>query len=130
MAQAPPMLVGAATVFVVSDIAKSIDYYRDALGFDVTFRYGEPVFYACLCRDEVALHLLAADKTKQLPGHGGLCVFVKNVDAVHAELVERGAKVIKAPQDYAYGMRDFDLVDLDGNRITYGMESRSTDNTA
>ena len=130
MAQAPPMLVGAATVFVVSDITKSIAYYRDALGFDVTFRYGEPVFYACLCRDEVALHLLAADKTKQLPGHGGLCVFVKNVDAVHAELVERGAKVIKAPQDYAYGMRDFDLVDLDGNRITYGMESRSTDNTA
>jgi catechol 2,3-dioxygenase-like lactoylglutathione lyase family enzyme len=130
MAQAPPMLVGAATVFVVSDIADSIAYYRDALGFDVTFRYGEPVFYACLCRDEVALHLLAADKTKQLPGHGGLCVFVKNVDAVHAELVERGAKVIKAPQDYAYGMRDFDLVDLDGNRITYGMESRSTDNKA
>jgi catechol 2,3-dioxygenase-like lactoylglutathione lyase family enzyme len=125
-----PMLVGAATVFVVSDIAKSIAYYRDALGFDVTFEYGQPLFYACLCRDEVALHLLAADKTEQLPGHGGLCVFVKDVDAVHAELVERGAKVIKAPQDYAYGMRDFDLVDLDGNRITHGMESRRADNKA
>jgi hypothetical protein len=49
---------------------------------------------------------------------------------VHAELVERGAKVIKAPQDYAYGMRDFDLVDLDGNRLTYGMESRPTDKKA
>ena len=57
-------------------------------------------------------------------------MFVKDVDAVHAELVERGAKVIKAPQDYAYGMRDFDLVDLDGNRITYGMESRSADTKA
>jgi uncharacterized glyoxalase superfamily protein PhnB len=124
------MLVGAATVFVVSDIAKSIAYYRDTLAFDVTFQYGEPVFYACLCRDEVALHLLAANKTKQLPGHGSLYVFVKDVDAVHAELVERGAKVIKAPQDYAYGMRDFDLVDLDGNCITCGMESRSTDNKA
>jgi uncharacterized glyoxalase superfamily protein PhnB len=124
------MLVGAATVFVVADISKSLTYYREALGFDVTFQYGEPLFYACLCRDEVALHLLAASKTKQLPGHGGLCVFVKDVDAVHAELVERGAKVIKAPQDYAYGMRDFDLVDLDGNRITYGMESRLTDSKA
>jgi catechol 2,3-dioxygenase-like lactoylglutathione lyase family enzyme len=130
MAQARPMLVGAATVFVVSDIAKSIAYYRDALGFCVTFQYGEPLFYVCLCRDEVALHLLAANKAKQLPGHGGLCVFVKNVDAVHAELVERGAKVIKAPQDYAYGMRDFDLVDLDGNRLTYGMESRPGDDKA
>jgi len=130
MAQSPPMLVGAATVFVVSDIAKSIAYYRSALGFDVTFQYGEPMFYACLCRDEVSLHLLAANKTKQLPGHGGLCVFVKDVDAVHAELVERGAKVIKAPQDYAYGMRDFDLVDLDGIRLTYGIESRPGDDKA
>jgi catechol 2,3-dioxygenase-like lactoylglutathione lyase family enzyme len=125
-----PMLVGAATVFVVSDMAKSVAYYRDALGFDVTFEYGQPPFYACLCRDEVALHLLAASKTKQLPGHGGVCVFVKDVDAVHTELVERGAKVIKPPQDYDYGMRDFDLVDLDGNRLTYGMESRPADNKA
>jgi hypothetical protein len=31
--------------------------------------------------------------------------------------------VIKAPQDYAYGMRDFDVVDLDGNHLTFGMES-------
>ncbi len=118
------MLVGAATVFVVSDIDQSLAYYRDALGFQVTFQYGEPSFYVCLCRDEVALHLLAASKTKQLPGHGGLCVFVKDVDAVYAELLERGAKVVKPPQDYDYGMRDFDLIDLDGNRIPYGMESR------
>jgi catechol 2,3-dioxygenase-like lactoylglutathione lyase family enzyme len=130
MVEAHPMLVGAATVFIVADINKSLVYYREALGFQVTFQYGDPTFYACLCRDEVALHLLAADKTKQLPGHGGLCVFVRDVDAVHAELVERGAKVIKAPQDYAYGMRDFDLVDFDGNRIIYGMESRSADNQA
>jgi uncharacterized glyoxalase superfamily protein PhnB len=43
---------------------------------------------------------------------------------VHADLLSRGADVIKAPQDYAYGMRDFDVVDLDGNQLTFGMESR------
>ena len=125
-----PMLVGAATVFVVNDIARSVAYYRDALGFDVTFQYGEPPFYACLCRDEVALHLLAASKTKRLPGDGGICIFVKDVDAVHAELIERGAKAIKPPQNYDYGMRDFDLVDLDGNHLTYGMGSRPADKKA
>jgi catechol 2,3-dioxygenase-like lactoylglutathione lyase family enzyme len=130
MSEERSMLVGAATVFVVSDIAKSIAYYRDALGFKVTFEYGQPPFYACLCRDEVALHLLAANETKQLPGNGGLCVFVKDVDAIHAELVERGARVIKPPQNYDYGMRDFDLVDLDGNHLTYGMESRPADSKA
>jgi catechol 2,3-dioxygenase-like lactoylglutathione lyase family enzyme len=74
MTQERPMLVGAATVFIVRDIAKSIEHYRDALGFSVNFQYGQPTFYACLLRDEVALHLLASDKTKQLPGNGGICV--------------------------------------------------------
>jgi len=118
-----PMLVGAATVFVVSDIAKSVEHYRDALGFTVTFQYGQPIFYACLCRDEVSLHLLAAHETKRLAGNGGICVFVKDVDSVHADLVARGARVIKAPQNYDYGMRDFDVVDLDGNHLTFGIES-------
>jgi len=75
-----PMMVGAATVFVVSDIAKSVEYYRDVLGFKVTFQYGKPTFYACLCRDEVALHLLASRETKRLPGNGGICGFVGGVE--------------------------------------------------
>ena len=76
-------------------------------------------------RDEVALHLLAAHETMRLPGNGGICVFVRDVDLVHADLVSRGANVIKAPQNYDYGMRDFDVVDLDGNQLTFGMESPS-----
>jgi hypothetical protein len=59
------------------------------------------------------LHLLAAHETKRLPGNGGICVFVKDVDRVHADLTSRGANVIRAPQNYDYGMRDFDVVDLD-----------------
>ena len=118
-----PMLAGAVTVFVISDIAKSVAHYRDALGFAVTFEYGNPIYYACLCRDEVGLHLIAAQETKRLPGNGGICVFVRDVDQVHAELVSRGANVVMAPDDYAYGMRDFNVVDLDGNQLTFGMES-------
>lgn len=125
MERSEAMMVGAATVFVVRDITASVAHYRDALGFDVTFEYGEPIYYACLCRDEVQLHLLAGSATKRLPGNGGLCIFVRDVDAAHAELAARGAQVIKPPADYAYGMRDFDVTDLDGNQITFGMQSQS-----
>ena len=83
------IMVGAATVFVVSDIARSVEHYCDRLGFTVTFQYGKPVFYACLRRDEVALHLLAAQETKRIPGNGGICVFVNDVDGVYAELAAR-----------------------------------------
>ena len=115
------MMRGTATVLTVRDIAASIAYYRDALGFAVTFEYGQPTFYACLCRDDAALHLVTATQAEREPGQGALCIFVEDVDALHAELVERKAKVVKPPQDYDYGMRDFDVVDLDGNEIFFGM---------
>jgi catechol 2,3-dioxygenase-like lactoylglutathione lyase family enzyme len=117
------MLVGAATIFTVRDLAVSVAYYRDALGFTVTFQYGEPAFYTCLCRDEVAIHLRAG--TRWTPGNGAIAVFVKDVDALHDEMIARGAKVLKPPQDYDYGMRDFDVADPDGNQLTFGMETQS-----
>ncbi|MBR1127466.1 bleomycin resistance protein [Bradyrhizobium iriomotense] len=115
-----PMMAGAATVFVVSDIAASLAYYRDVLGFEVTFEYGQPLSYACLCRDEVALHLLAASQTKRLPGHGAICIFVRDVDQLYAEVSARAAKLLNEPEVRDYGMRDFDAVDADGNQLTFG----------
>jgi uncharacterized glyoxalase superfamily protein PhnB len=69
------------------------------------------------------LHLLSASQTSRLSGNGGICVFVRDVNAVHAELAARGAGIVKPPQNYDYGMRDFDLIDLDGNQLTFGMGS-------
>ena len=121
MSDEHPMMVGAATVFVVSDIDTSLVYYRDVLGFQVTFEYGAPLSYACLCRDEVALHLLAAVGTKRLAGQGGLCIFVRDEDGLYTELSGRGAGLINQPENRDYGMRDFDAVDADGNQVTFGM---------
>jgi len=121
------MMTGAATVFTVHDMTKSVDHYCNALGFAITFQYGNPIFYTCLCRDEVALHLISAQQTKRPPGNCAVCIFVKDVDSLHAELAARGAKVLKPPQDYDYGMRDFDVLDPDGNQLTFGMGSRAAD---
>ena len=52
-----------------------------------------------------------------------MSIFVDDVDALHADLVKRGAWVRKEPKDYDYGLRDFDVADLDGNMIFFGMES-------
>jgi catechol 2,3-dioxygenase-like lactoylglutathione lyase family enzyme len=115
------MLIGATTVFVVDDIVASIAHYRDALGFEPSFEFGEPVFYAGFCRDGVAIDLIASSKTRRSPGNGAVCIEVDDVDAIHAELTRRGAKILGAPTDSEYGMRDFNVVDLDGNQFTFGM---------
>jgi len=40
------------------------------------------------------------------------------------QLPRRGAQLLNAPKDYPYGMRDFDVADLDGNQLCSGMESK------
>jgi uncharacterized glyoxalase superfamily protein PhnB len=127
MSGARPKLCGAATLFVVQDVLGSVAHYRDVLGFEVGFTYGEPTFYAGVERDEVGIHLQAAHQTKRHVGQGAVNVFVTEVDALYEELKTRGARVLSAPKDYAYGMRDFDVEDLDGNRLTFGMSTKGSD---
>ena len=117
-------LCGSATVFVVRDVLRSVEHYRDVLGFRTEFTYGEPTFYAGVERDDVTIHLQAASESKRQPGQGALNVFVTDVDALYAELKARGARTLNEPKDYAYGMRDFDVHDLDGNSLCFGMASK------
>ena len=117
-------LCAAATVFVVKDVVRSVEYFRDVLGFHTEFTWGEPVCYAGVERGHVAIHLQAASDTKRHPGHGAVNVFVTDVDALYEELKSRGARTLNEPKDYPYGMRDFDLEDLDGNRLCFGMSTQ------
>ena len=117
-------LCGAATLFAVQDVLRSVEHYRDALGFHTEFTYGEPTLYAGVERDGVVIHLQAAERTKRQPGHGAVNIFVTDVDAVYQEFKSRGARILSEPKDYPYGMRDFDVNDLDGNQLCFGMESK------
>jgi catechol 2,3-dioxygenase-like lactoylglutathione lyase family enzyme len=115
----------AATLFVVQDVLRSVEHYRDVLGFRVEFTYGEPTFYAGVERDSVAIHLQAASERKRQPGHGAINVFVNGVDALYQELKSRGARTTEELADRPYGMRDFDIVDLDGNQLCFGESTTS-----
>ncbi|MBM3572889.1 MAG: VOC family protein [Alphaproteobacteria bacterium] len=122
----PTALTGAAAIFAVEDVARSAEFYRDALGFRIVFKYGQPEFYAGVERDDVVIHLQASGPHKRQVGQGALYAYCRDVDALHREFKARGARNLQEPQDYGYGMRDFALVDLDGNRLCFGMQSKSS----
>ena len=107
-------------MFVVRDVIRSLEHYREVLGFDIEFTYGQPTFYAGVERDGVVIHLQAASETKRQPGQGAVNVFVTDVDAFYRELRSRGAETLNEPKDYPYGMRDFDVNDIDGNQLCFG----------
>jgi catechol 2,3-dioxygenase-like lactoylglutathione lyase family enzyme len=110
------MFFGSAAVFPVSDMAASLAYFRDILGFGVEFSWGSPPNYVCLGRDDVALHLVSGRQA----GQNKLCCFVRDVDALHAEYAAKGATILEPPQTYAYGMREFVVADPDGNQLVLG----------
>jgi hypothetical protein len=47
-------------------------------------------------------------------------LYVDNVDALHAELKQRGATIPHAPQLAPYGIRELEVIDLNGYRLTFG----------
>lgn len=99
----------------------SLIYYRETLGFGVEFEWGTPAACACLCRDEAAIHLASERLAQRAPGQSALCLFVNDVDALYAEFLGKGARIGVPLADRAYGMRDFALVDSDGNKLALGM---------
>ncbi|WP_347265557.1 bleomycin resistance protein [Roseococcus pinisoli] len=103
------------------DMTTSLHHYRDVLGFEISFECGEPPFYAGLCRDQVELHLISADRATRRPGAGAVAIFVDEVDALQAGFAAKGARIPVPVQDRPYGMRDFSVVDPDGNQLTFGM---------
>ena len=120
------MMQTSTTVFTVKDIAASRDYFRDRLGFKIAFEWGQPTFYVGLFADKIRLHLIESSHASRPAGHGAMAVEVDDVDGLHADLARRGAKVAKPPKDQPYGMREFDVADLDGNMIFFGMELKKS----
>jgi hypothetical protein len=59
---------GGIAVSTVKDVMASLAYFRDKLGFDVAFEFGNSTYYVGLCSGEVSLHLIAASQTPRLPG--------------------------------------------------------------
>ncbi|KAF0136031.1 MAG: hypothetical protein FD152_1142 [Xanthobacteraceae bacterium] len=115
-------LTGFSAVFTVRDVATSLAFYTDRLGFAVQFRMGEPPTYAIIEREAVSLHLMPASQDPAGLGTSSIYVYVDDVDALHAGLVAMGCPIEIAPEDYSYGMRETSVRDPDGNRFTFGAE--------
>lgn len=119
-ADTPTRLTAFAAVFTVKDVAKAIDFYVERLGFKIEFKYGEPVQYAAVERDNVSIHLMPVTQSPSTLGLSSVYIFTGDVDGVHADLVARGAAIELMPTDEPYGMRECAVRDPDGNRLSFG----------
>ena len=112
----------SARVFTVSNLDKSLDFYKQVLGFSEDFRFGN---YAGVKYGEILIHLSQTENPNSKPaGNGVIYIFCDEVDEYYNQILAKGARLQKPPQNYEYGMRDFIAEDLDGNFIGFGTECK------
>jgi len=116
-------LLGSAPVFTVSDISAAVVFYTQKLGFEQSYEQGEPACFVILDRDDFSLQLVHSEMTDKEQGQSHAYVFASEVDLMAAEFTAKEVELRSSPQDFAHGMREFSLEDLDGNRLTFGAEN-------
>jgi catechol 2,3-dioxygenase-like lactoylglutathione lyase family enzyme len=99
----------------LDDVPKGVAYYRDVLGFHVNYAQHD---IGVMDRDEVRVLLIK--RTSLHAGIGSFYAYVHDADALHAELLAKGARVQGEPVSQPWGLREFQVLDLAGNRITFG----------
>ena len=115
--------------FVVPDVKVAAQYYQDVFGFKILGYFREPPVYAIVQRDHVEIHfgkadqgLNAAPNIGRRAGSLDAYIWVTDVDALHAELASRGAKIIEGPMETVYKCYEIVVEDQFGFRLTFGMD--------
>jgi catechol 2,3-dioxygenase-like lactoylglutathione lyase family enzyme len=120
-------LTGHATVFLVEDVRRATEYYRDALGFDVELYDRIPDHYGYAHRDGCHVHFARFEAVTARPNSDVVppdmfdaYFWVDDVEGLHAEVVERGAELVHGLVDQGYGLREFRVRDPDGYILAFG----------
>jgi catechol 2,3-dioxygenase-like lactoylglutathione lyase family enzyme len=121
-----PFLETISPFFIVADVGRSVEFYREALDFEV--RYSEPEsdpFFAIVGRDAVQIFLKGSaasqpNYTRQSWALWDAFVYVADPDALAGELATRYVAFHKTIRDRDDGLRGFEVQDLDGYVIFFG----------
>ena len=126
-----PDITAIAPFFIVRSVPAALAFYRDRLGFEVTFEGPEPddIFFGIVERG-AAMIMLKAVGVEPVPnytrdiGQGSArwdaYVNAPDPDALAAEFSSRGVEFSEPLKDTDDGLRGFELKDADGYVLFFG----------
>ena len=99
----------------VADVERAQRHYRDALGFEVGW-LDESKEIGAVSRGDVAIFFRKRTPPFEPAVHW---VFADDIDATYDELRAWGAKIVDPLETKPWGLRQFTVEDLDGNRFHF-----------
>lgn len=127
------MIGGISPFFIVANLDAALAFYRDKLGFEVTFRGPEEdPFFGIVNRDG-AMIMFKDVGVPPLPNcqreagaRWDAYLHVPDPDALATEFVERGVSFSVPLKDTDDGLRGFELRDADGYVLFFGRTRQQT----
>ena len=116
-------MIGVAPILESRDLAATSAFYQ-RLGFEQKGLW--PDEYLILMRGEVGLHFVLSPEMEPRSTAGACYLYVEDADALYAEYArldlpgEGIPRLHGSPEQTDYGLREFALVDLDGNLLRIG----------
>lgn len=99
----------------VADVELAQRHYRDALGFEIGWLHdGNEI--GAVSRDDVSIFLRRRSRPFEPAVHW---VFAADLDATYEALRAAGARIVEPPAPQPWGLRQFTVEDLDGNRFHF-----------
>jgi len=104
-------------VLGVSDLSKSVAFYRDMAGFELQNQFGSLAFFSA---GPVMLMLNAGLRRPDRPlaGASEIVVAAESVTAAHRQLLERGCTFVNEPREVTPGSWGATFADPDGHWLT------------
>jgi catechol 2,3-dioxygenase-like lactoylglutathione lyase family enzyme len=130
-----PDISGIAPFFIVTNVPDALSFYRDRLGFDVTFQGPNPedVFFGIVQRGAAMIMLKAVGvepqpnwrrDVQQGIARWDAYVHVPDPDALAAEFASRHVAFSQPLKDDDDGLRGFEIKDVDGYALFFGRPRR------
>jgi catechol 2,3-dioxygenase-like lactoylglutathione lyase family enzyme len=122
---------GIAPLFIVNNVPAALEFYRDRLGFDITYQGPEPddIFFGIVQRGG-AMIMFKEVGVVPVPNYTrdiqqGIArwdayVHVPDPDALAAEFSSRNVDFFEPLQNTGDGLRGFELKDADGYILFFG----------
>ena len=128
--KAPAKLTAICPTFIVPDVRAAAEYYRDVFGFKILGYFLDPPVFAMVARDAAEIHFGKADSgaapSPNVARRRGIgidaYIWTNELNALHAELKDRGAKILEGPVHRVYNCLELVVEDLNGFRLVFAMD--------